>query len=78
MDKWYSLADVKPPEKKPIIGMDAGGSERPLVFYRNMFWLRDMSMYVYYTPRLWKYDDSVKTKEECHGVSKKVSRCYDW
>jgi hypothetical protein len=53
--RWYNLADKKPDNGREIIGLDSGGNERHLKFSRNMFWLLDMSMYVYFTPSKWRY-----------------------
>ena len=53
--RWYNTSEKKPEEKRDIVGMDSGGNERHLKFYKNMFWLPDLSMYVYYTPSKWRY-----------------------
>jgi len=53
--KWYDVREKKPEEKRAIIGIDSGGTEHNLKFYKNLFWLPDMSMYVYFTPNKWRY-----------------------
>ena len=55
--KWFQTHVCKPIEDRPIIGIDSGGTEHRLVYYKNMFFLRDKSMYVYFTPNMWRYDD---------------------
>lgn len=56
---WISVEDKRPeegvPVKTKIVGR--GGAERNvqnLTRRGNMWWLEDMSMYVYYTPTHWK------------------------
>ena len=53
--RWYDLSEKKPDDGRKIIGLDSGSNERELIFSRNMFWLPDMSMYVYFTPSKWRY-----------------------
>ena len=53
--RWYDINEKLPEEKRDIIGIDGGGQERRLKFYKRLFWLPDMSMYVYFTPQKWRY-----------------------
>ena len=53
--KWYNTTEKKPEENRLLIVIDSGGQERKLKFYKNMFWLADMSMYIYFTPDKWRY-----------------------
>jgi hypothetical protein len=53
--RWYELSEKTPEDNRDIIVMDSSGQERHLKFYKNMFWLPDLSMYVYYTPSRWRY-----------------------
>lgn len=54
---WFETHVAKPMEDTKIIGMDSGGHEHKLIYSKNMWWLRDKSMYVYFTPVRWTYAD---------------------
>jgi len=53
--RWYEPSEKMPEEDRLLICMDSGGAERELIFHKNLFWLSDMSMYVYFTPTKWRY-----------------------
>lgn len=43
-----------PPEGVTVETTDSGGCHRLLVFERNLWWVPDRSMYVYFVPRSWR------------------------
>lgn len=57
---WNKTTDSKPLGKRVVATkIDDGNStrnEQNLIYHNNMWWLEDMSMYVYYTPTHWKYN----------------------
>jgi len=57
MPSWKKITDEHPPTKRVIKTKvsDSNGdrNEQELIFDRNLWWLPDMSMYVYYTPTHW-------------------------
>ncbi len=57
--EYVKVIDSLPPEGIPIMTKidDKNGSrnETILVFKGNLFWFRDMSMYIYYTPTHWRF-----------------------
>ncbi len=58
MPHWIETETRKPPTGVAVetkIDDRAGcRNEQRLVFDRNLWWLKDRSMYVYYTPTHWK------------------------
>jgi len=53
LNTWTRTADALPPEGEEVIVMN-GHIETTLRRRGNLWWLPDGSMYVYYTPRLWR------------------------
>ena len=43
-----------PPEGALVETMDSEGTVTNMVFKNGLWWLSDMSMYVYYTPTFWR------------------------
>ena len=43
------------PQNIPLETIDSGGNVQKLIRKGNMFWFPDMSMYVYYVPKGWRY-----------------------
>lgn len=55
---WIKITDRRPPEKMLLKTkiVDADGKEHnqeELILSKRLWWLPDMSMYVYYTPTHW-------------------------
>jgi hypothetical protein len=54
---WVAICEKKPPVGKIIktrIETSLGiRNESELIFERNLWWMADKSMYVYYTPTHW-------------------------
>ena len=51
----WNRADTElPPEGEKVTVITASGDERELVFQDNLWWLPDLSMYVYFQPVFWK------------------------
>lgn len=50
---WTRTADQLPPEGEEVIVLN-GWVETTLVRRGRLWWLADGSMYVYYTPDLWR------------------------
>lgn len=46
-----------PPDGVVVETMDGGGHVQQLARKGNLFWFPDMSMYVYYVPKRWKFPD---------------------
>ncbi|MCM1364688.1 MAG: DUF551 domain-containing protein [Ruminococcus sp.] len=57
MNNWISVKDELPPEKVIVnTKIDDGNgirNKQPLYRYKNLWFLADGSMYVYYTPTHW-------------------------
>jgi hypothetical protein len=53
--RWYNTSEKLPEDDREVVGMDSGGNERKLTYWKRMWWHRDKSMYVYYTPQKWRY-----------------------
>ena len=55
---WISTKELLPPEKQVVYTKidDEKGirNEQRLIYYHNLWFLADISMYVYYTPTHWK------------------------
>lgn len=43
-----------PPEGEIVKVITASGDERELILQDGLFWLPNMSMYVYFVPEFWK------------------------
>lgn len=54
---WNKLTDKIPEEGKLLDTMSLSGIQQDLCRKGNLFFFPDMSMYVYYTPNLWRYKD---------------------
>jgi hypothetical protein len=51
--EWFRTDEKMPPEGLVVIVLN-GPHEQMLVFERGLWWLADRSMYVYFTPKLWR------------------------
>lgn len=51
---WNRVDVTTPPEGEVVRVLTETGSETELAFYRGLWYLPDMSMYVYYAPMFWK------------------------
>lgn len=58
---WNRTNEVNPPENTLLLTkvdhQNCSKNEQRLIKKGNLWWLEDMSMYVYYTPTHWKYVD---------------------
>lgn len=58
MSEWINVNDLMPPRDVDLLTKidDEKGqrNEAVLRFHSNLWWLPDMSMYVYYSPTHWK------------------------
>ena len=58
-DQWIKVSDELPPEgiavKTKVSDFDGIRNLQTLIYSRNLWWILDMSMYVYYTPTHWGY-----------------------
>ena len=58
MKMWISLSRRLPPEnvklETKIVDSKRVRNKQTLIYSKNLFWLPDMSMYVYYTPTHWR------------------------
>lgn len=57
MGNWKKVSEEEPPQKKvlktKIVDEKGERNEQELIKSGNLWWLPDMSMYVYYTPTHW-------------------------
>ena len=55
---WIAITSLLPKEKQVVLtkidDRDGTRNEQKLLYYKNLWWLPDMSMYVYYRPTHWK------------------------
>lgn len=51
---WELASRRNPPENALVEVITPGGDQRKLVFSRNLWWLPDKSMYVYFAPTHWR------------------------
>lgn len=49
-----NVVEEKPEEGEEVEVITPGGDQRNLVWSRGMWWLPDMSMYVYFRPAFWR------------------------
>lgn len=54
MSKWTRTDSLLPPESVEVETMDNEGNTSILVRKGNLFFLPDLSMYVYYVPVRWR------------------------
>lgn len=54
MTDWTPTKQSLPPEGVTVLTKDSGGQVRPLKRKGRLWFVPDMSMYVYYTPVAWK------------------------
>ncbi len=61
MNSWITVRDRLPPECMVVETKidDANGcrNQQCLVWDRNLWWTKDMEMYVYYCPTHWRFID---------------------
>lgn len=53
-NQWYETDEALPADGQRVMTMNSVGHESELVYKSNLWWLPDMSMYVYYSPKMWK------------------------
>lgn len=53
MSQWIRIEDELPPEGVEVTVITPVGNVRQLVFHRGLFFVPDLSMYVYFTPTHW-------------------------
>lgn len=54
-DRSFWTRDFLPEERVVVACMDSGGHWQDLKRIGNLWWFPDGSMYVYYTPTMWRY-----------------------
>ncbi len=54
VNQWTRTSMEMPPVNVPVIVMN-GDIEQELVWDGRLWWFPDKSMYVYFTPRLWRH-----------------------
>lgn len=54
-DRWNKTKDKLPKENMPVAYIDSSGKEHRGCYYNNLWWTEEDSMYIYFTPELWKY-----------------------
>jgi len=54
---WKKTENERPESGVVVLTMDSGGQEQTLKLSGNLWWFPDGSMYVYYTPKMWRYID---------------------
>ena len=54
MSGWKYTADELPPERVLLETTNSQGDIGKLVRLGNLFFVPDMSMYVYYVPKMWR------------------------
>lgn len=52
---WKKTENERPEDGVVVLTMDSGGHEQTLKLSGNLWWFPDGSMYVYYTPKMWRY-----------------------
>jgi len=52
---WKSTENERPEDGRVVLTMDSSGNEQTLKLSGNLWWFPDGSMYVYYTPKMWRY-----------------------
>ena len=52
---WTRTDHDLPPEGVPVKTLSEGGQEQTLIRKGRLWFLPDMSMYVYYTPAYWRH-----------------------
>lgn len=61
MTKWLKISEVRPPENVIVkTKIDDSNGERNiqnLILIKNLWWFDDKSMYVYYSPTHWVYEN---------------------
>lgn len=53
MRTWHRTELELPPEGQEVVILN-GNVEQTLVFERGLWWFPDRSMYVYFTPMIWR------------------------
>ncbi len=54
VDRWIPTESLLPPEGVEV-EVENGGRIQTLIYDRNLWWVRDKSMYVYFTPKRWRH-----------------------
>lgn len=52
--RWNHVPDTLPEDGQEVEVVTESGDQRRLVYERRLWWLPDRSMYVYFTPILWR------------------------
>lgn len=53
--EWFNPNDKRPPDGVIVDTLNSRGQMTQLVLRSNMWWFADMSMYIYYVPKFWRY-----------------------
>lgn len=59
--EWFSPKDRLPNSGQKVTWMDSTGRPTDGVYYRRLWFLDDMSMYIYYEPTSWKPREEKET-----------------
>ncbi len=51
---WHNAREVKPPEGELVDVITEGGDQRQLIWKQNLWFLPDLSMYVYFGVSSWR------------------------
>lgn len=51
---WLQVSNCQPPQDIVIETNTEAGQQQDLVLKDRLWWLSDMSMYVYYQPTMWR------------------------
>ncbi len=54
-ESWNSTSSITPQDGAKIYWMQSDGAAVEGIFKSNLWWFKDMSMYIYYCPKYWKY-----------------------
>ena len=60
----YNPTDkVKPEEDRLVVAMRSDGKTQLMKFWRNLWWDKDKTMYVYFTPQSWRYIEYLRASK---------------
>lgn len=51
---WISPKDMMPQNNQNVFWMDSTGRVTEGIYYRNLWWFADKTMYIYYLPKFWR------------------------
>lgn len=80
--QWWSVQSGFPTPGREVAVITESGDERRLIFESGLWWLPDRSMYVYFTPTMWRdlapgekpVDMSLKYMMECGDLTTLVAK----